>query len=140
MRLPCGAATLVVWKLDRLGRSMTHPIETARQLEAKGTGFRSVTEGVDTTTLGGTLVLHLFGALAEFERDLIRERTHAGLKVAEARGRKGGRKPVITPDKLARAKAHLAAGLTVREAAARVKVGKSALYLALASAEQKPIG
>ena len=132
--------TLVVWKLDRLGRSMAHLIETVRQLEAKGTGFRSVTEGVDTTTPGGTLVFHLFGALAQFERDLIRERTHAGLKAAEARGRKGGRKPVITPDKLARAKAHLAAGLTVREAAARVKVGKSALYLALAGADREPKG
>lgn len=126
--------TLVVWKLDRLGRSMVHLIETVRRLEAKRTGFRSLTEGVDTTTPGGTLVFHLFGALAQFERDLIRERTHAGLKAAEARGRKGGRKPVITPDKLARAKIHLAAGLTVREAAARVKVGKSALYLALALA------
>ncbi|WP_081912992.1 recombinase family protein [Sphingobium sp. ba1] len=73
----------------------------------------------------------LFGALAQFERDLIRERTNAGLKAAEARGRRGGRKPVVTPDKLARAKTHLAAGLTVREAAARVKVGKTALYQAL---------
>lgn len=67
--------TLVTWKLDRLGRSMAHLIETARKLEAKGVGFRSLTEGVDTTTPGGTLVFHLFGALAQFERDLIRERT-----------------------------------------------------------------
>lgn len=126
--------TLVVWKLDRLGRSMAHLIDTVRELEAKGVGFRSLTEGVDTTTPGGTLVLHLFGALAQFERDLIRERTKAGLRAAEARGRKGGRKPVVTPEKLARARMHLAAGLTVREAAARVKVGKSALYLALAGA------
>ena len=66
-------------------------------------------------TPGGTLVFHIFGALAQFERDLIRERTNAGLKAAEARGRKGGRKPVVTPDKLARARLHLAAGLTVRE-------------------------
>ena len=76
----------MVWKLDRLGRSMAHLIETVRQLEAKGTGFRSLTEGVDTTTPGGTLVFHLFGALAQFERDLIRERTYAGLK-----GRRGAR-------------------------------------------------
>ena len=123
--------TLVTWKLDRLGRSMAHLIETVRLLDARGVGFRSLTEGVDTTTPGGTLVFHLFGALAQFERDLIRERTNAGLKAAEARGRKGGRKPVVTPDKLARAKTHLAAGLTVREAAARVKVGKTALYQAL---------
>jgi len=130
--------TLVVWKLDRLGRSMAHLIETVRGLDARGVGFRSLTEGVDTTTPGGTLVFHLFGALAQFERDLIRERTHAGLKAAEARGRKGGRKPVVTPDKLARARAYLAAGLTVREAAARVKVGKTALYEALAGSVTEP--
>ena len=123
--------TLVVWKLDRLGRSLAHLIEVVRGLDARGVGFRSLTEGVDTTTTGGTLVFHLFGALAQFERDLIRERTRAGLKAAEARGRKGGRKPVVTPDRLARARLHMTAGLTVREAAARVKVGKTALYQAL---------
>jgi len=126
--------TLIVWKLDRLGRSMAHLIETVRELDAKGIGFRSLTEGVDTTTSGGTLVFHLFGALAQFERDLIRERTRAGLTAAASRGRKGGRKPVVTPEKLARARAHLAAGLTVREAASRVKVGKTALYEALGGA------
>ena len=123
--------TLVTWKLDRLGRSMGHLIETVRALEARGVGFRSLTEGVDTTTPGGTLVFHLFGALAQFERDLIRERTGAGLRAAEARGRKGGRRPVVTPDKLLRARAHLAQGLTVREAAARLKIGTTALYAAL---------
>lgn len=110
---------------------MAHLIKTVRLLDAKYVGFRSLTEGVDTTTPGGTLVFHLFGALAQFERDLIGERTTAGLKAAEARGRKGGRKAVVTPDKLARARTDLAAGLTVREAAARVKVGKTALYRAL---------
>lgn len=126
--------TLVVWKLDRLGRSMAHLIDTVRRLEAKGVGFRSLTEGIDTATPGGTLIFHLFGALAQFERDLIRERTRAGLKAAAARGRKGGRKPVVTPDKLARARALMASGLTVREAAARLKVGKSTLYDALGGA------
>ena len=123
--------TLVTWKLDRLGRSMAHLIETVRTLEARGVGFRSLTEGVDTTTPGGTLVFHLFGALAQFERDLIRERTRAGLDAARARGRKGGRKPVVTADKLARARTLVASGLTVREAAARLRVGKTALYDAL---------
>jgi DNA invertase Pin-like site-specific DNA recombinase len=115
---------------------MAHLIETVRVLDGKGVGFRSLTEGVDTTTPGGTLVFHLFGALAQFERDLIRERTNAGLKAAEARGRKGGRKPVVTSDKLARARQHLSAGLTVREAAARVKVGKTALYQALSGSAE----
>lgn len=135
----CGD-TLVVWKLDGLGRSMAHLIETVRKLEAKGVGFRSLTEGVDTTTPGGTLVFHIFGALAQFERDLIRERTNAGLKAAEARGHKGGRRPVVTPDRLARAKVHLAAGLTVREAAARLKIGKTALYKALNSSTEPAEG
>jgi len=133
--------TLTVWKLDRLGRSMKHLIEIITELEAKGVGFRSITENIDTTTSGGRLVFHLFGALAQFERDLIRERTRAGLQAAEKRGRHSGRQAVVTPDKLAKARQHLAAGLNVREAAARVKVGKTALYQALKaekSATPKP--
>jgi DNA invertase Pin-like site-specific DNA recombinase len=123
--------TLTVWKLDRLGRSMKHLIEIVTELEARGVGFRSITENVDTTTPGGRLIFHLFGALAQFERDLIQERTRAGLQAAEERGRRGGRQAVVTPEKLAKARQHLAAGLSVREAAARVKVGKTALYDAL---------
>jgi DNA invertase Pin-like site-specific DNA recombinase len=122
---------LVVWKLDRLGRSLPHLIETVNQMEARGVGFRSLTEAIDTTTPGGRLVFHIFGALGQFERDLIRERTRAGLVAAVARGRKGGRTPVVTEDKLRRANALLAQGLTVRETAARIKVGKTALYAAL---------
>ena len=129
--------TLVVWKLDRLGRSMTHLLAIVADLEARGVGFRSLTEAIDTTTPTGRLVFHIFGALGQFERDLIRERTGAGLRAAAARGRRGGRPVTATPEKVARARALIAKGLTVREAAARVKVGKSALYAALkASAEQ----
>src|SRR5437763_1565586 len=83
--------TLVVWKLDRLGRSLPHLIETIRQLQERGIGFKSLTEQIDTTTSGGKLIFHVFAALAEFERDVIRERTRAGLTAARARGRRGGR-------------------------------------------------
>jgi DNA invertase Pin-like site-specific DNA recombinase len=123
---------LTVWKLDRLGRSLPHLIETVNALEARGVSFRSLTEAIDTTTPGGRLVFHIFGALGQFERDLIGERTRAGLAAAAARGRRGGRKPVVTKEKLRRAQALLVQGLTVREAAARIKVGKTALYAALA--------
>ncbi len=83
--------TLVVWKLDRLGRSLKHLIESVHVLENRGVGFKSLQDNIDTTTPGGKLLFHILGSLAEFERDLIRERTHAGLVAARARGRKGGR-------------------------------------------------
>lgn len=128
--------TLTVWKLDRLGRSLPHLVQTVAELERRGVGFRSLTENIDTTTPNGRLVFHLFAALADFERDLIRERTRAGLAVAAARGNKGGRRPVMTLEKLARARELIGTkGLTVREAAARLKVGKTALYKALAVKE-----
>ncbi len=83
--------TLVVWKLDRLGRSLKHLVETVQTLQEAGVGFRSLQENLDTTSSGGKLVFHFFAALAEFERDIIRERTQAGLTAARARGRQGGR-------------------------------------------------
>ena len=125
---------LVVWKLDRLGRSMAHLVNTVQDLAARGVGLKVLTgqgAAIDTTTAPGKLVFGIFAALAEFERDLIRERTKAGLTAAASRGRKGGRKPVVTADKLQRAREHIANGLTVREAATRLKVGKTALYAAL---------
>ena len=92
--------TLVVWKLDRLGRSLRHLVDTVTGLADRGLGFRSLQEAIDTTTPGGKLVFHVFAALAEFERDLIRERTAAGLAAARARGRHGGRPTVMTIHKL----------------------------------------
>src|SRR5438876_1767658 len=88
--------TLVVWRLDRLGRSLKHLIETVAILDSRKIGFKSLTENIDTTTSGGKLIFHIFGALAEFERNLIRERTNAGLLAARARGRKGGRPKSLT--------------------------------------------
>jgi DNA invertase Pin-like site-specific DNA recombinase len=122
---------LIIWKLDRLARSLPHLIETMSQLEKNGAGLQSLTEAIDTTTPGGRLIFHVFGALGQFERDFIRERTRAGLAAAASRGRRGGRKPVVTADKLLRAKALVAKGLTVREVASRLKIGKTALYEAL---------
>ena len=100
--------SLVVWRLDRLGRSLKHLIETITTLNNRHIGFKSLTENIDTTTSGGKLIFHIFGALAEFERDIIRERTLAGLQAARARGRVGGRpkaKTLDTPKKVAIAQA-----------------------------------
>jgi len=121
---------LVVWRLDRLGRSLPHLIETVAALAARGIGFQSVTEQIDTTTPGGKLVFHVFGALAEFERDLIRERTHAGLAAARARGRMGGRpKALADPKKLALARALYDGGQTdVATICATLGVSRATFY------------
>jgi DNA invertase Pin-like site-specific DNA recombinase len=92
--------TLIVWRLDRLGRSLKDLIALVEELEHRKIGFCSLQESMDTTTSGGKLIFHLFGALAEFERNLIRERTHAGLQAARARGRKGGRRQKLTPQQI----------------------------------------
>jgi len=100
--------SLVVWKLDRLGRSLKHLIDTITKLNDRKIGFKSITENIDTTTSGGKLIFHIFGALAEFERDIIKERTLAGLQAARARGRKGGRpkaQTLNTPKKVTIAQA-----------------------------------
>ena len=93
--------TLVVWRLDRLGRSLKHLIETITKLHSQGIDFKSTTEQIDTTTSGGKLIFHVFGALAEFERDIIRERTQAGLAAARTRGRQGGRRKTLTLKQIA---------------------------------------
>jgi DNA invertase Pin-like site-specific DNA recombinase len=126
--------TLVVWKLDRLGRSLRHLIDTVRALEQRGVGLRSLQEHIDTTTPGGRLVFHVFGALAEFERDLIRERTHAGLQAARARGRHGGRPPVMTPEKLRVAREmYDSREHTVAAIAATLGVSRATIYRSLAT-------
>jgi DNA invertase Pin-like site-specific DNA recombinase len=93
--------TLVVWKLDRLGRSLKDLIARITQLQNQDIGFKSLTEQIDTTTSGGKLIFHIFGALAEFERDIIKERTQAGHASARAPGKKGGRRPTLKPKEIA---------------------------------------
>jgi DNA invertase Pin-like site-specific DNA recombinase len=93
--------TLVVWKLDRLGRSLRDLIARITELQNRQIGFKSLTEQIDTTTSGGKLIFHIFGSLAEFERDIIRERTQAGLIAARARGKRGGRRPTLKPKEIA---------------------------------------
>ena len=127
--------TLVVWKLDRLARSVKQLIETVEALEAKGVGFRSLTEAIDTTTPGGKLIFHVFGALAEFERSIIRERTRAGLDAAKARGRKGGRPPKLKEADLKAARAMLAdKSITVEEVAKHLRVSPATHYRHLPAA------
>ncbi len=127
--------TVVVWRLDRLGRSLKHLIQLIEDLADKGVGFKSLTEGMDTTTSGGRLIFSIFGALAEFERALIRERTMAGLAAARARGRVGGRPPVMTADKIKVARQlYEAKDLTVEEIAKTIGVSRKTVYRHLESA------
>ena len=121
--------TLVVWKLDRLGRSLRHLVDTVHALDARGVGFKSLQEHIDTTTPGGKLIFHVFAALAEFERDLIGERTKAGLTAARARGRRGGRKPALTTKQIALAKSMKAdPHNSIADICATLKISKRTLY------------
>jgi DNA invertase Pin-like site-specific DNA recombinase len=130
---------LAVWRLDRLGRSLKHLIELMGELEGEGIGFQSTTEAIDTTTPSGKLVFHIFAALAEFERNLIRERTRAGLEAARARGRKGGRKY-----KLGERQRGMAVELyhgkkhTIEEICQTVGITKPTLYRYVRKAEGTP--
>ncbi len=132
--------TLVVWKIDRLGRSLVHLVQTMEVLRERGIGFKSLTDaGIDTTTGVGKLLFTLIAMFAELERELNRERTKASLAEAKTRGRKGGRRVAVTPYKLERARTLMdKKGLTVSEAAAALNVGRSTLYRALNGESNTP--
>jgi len=124
--------TLIVWKLDRLARSLKDLVEIIQDLNEREVGFKSLTESIDTTSSGGRLVFHIFGALAEFEHSLIRERTIAGLEAARARGRKGGRKPSMSDSDIKKAAAMLSdPKITKKEVAEHFDVSRTTLNASL---------
>jgi DNA invertase Pin-like site-specific DNA recombinase len=132
--------TLVVWRLDRLGRSLKDLIERITELNNRNIGFKSLTEQIDTTTSGGKLIFHIFGALAEFERDIITERTNAGLTAARARGRRGGRPRSSLSDekKLQMARQmHENKNLPVREICKALGIPRSTFYKYVRKQERK---
>ena len=131
--------SLVVWRLDRLGRSLSDLIALVRRMEETGVQLRSLTEGIDTSTTNGKLTFHLFAALAEFERALVRERTRAGLEAARARGRMGGRKHRLSPERRAHAVAlYKAKDKTVGEICRLMGISKPTLYAYVAEAGSRP--
>ncbi|MEG8033541.1 recombinase family protein [Sphingomonas aurantiaca] len=130
---------LIVWKLDRLGRTMKGLVDLAADLAERGVGLRSLTDGIDTTGNAGKLVFHILAAMAEMERDLNRERTTAALIVARREGRVGGRKTVMTPKRLEAARTLLAAGMPMREIAPTIGVSVPTLYRHLPVPEQQVI-
>ena len=135
-----GGDTLVVWRLDRLGRSLKDLIESITELHSQNIGFKSLTENIDTTTSGGKLIFHIFGALAEFERDIIKERTNAGLTAARARGRQGGRPRSSLSDenKLQMARQMYAnKNLPVREICKALGIPRSTFYKYVRKQERK---
>jgi len=123
--------TLVVWKLDRIGRHMKGLVELLADLDARGVKFRSLTEGIDTDTPAGRLFFHMVAAFAQMERELIVERTHAGLAAARAQGRRGGRRPVMGERKREAARKLFATGLHVSEVAQTLGVSVRTIYRAL---------
>src|SRR5271166_5614729 len=133
--MPAAATPSLVWKLDRLARSMKQLIETVEQSRQRNIGFRSLTEAIDTTTAQGVFVFHMFSALAEFERALIRERTRAGHAAAKREGRTGGRPPKLTEDDLDVARTLLAnPDIAVGDVADRLGVSPATLYRYLPAA------
>ena len=128
--------TVVVWKLDRLGRSMQNLVDLMTIFDERGVQFRSLTEAIDTSTPGGTLVFNIFGSLAQFERDLIRERTRAGLEAARARGRKGGRPAKLDAKQVKEVRRlYDSKTVTVDQIAAMMHVGRSTIYRCLKTSD-----
>jgi DNA invertase Pin-like site-specific DNA recombinase len=131
--------TLVVWKLDRLGRSLTHLVAFLNDLKDRKIGFRSLQENIHTTSGAGKLVFHIFASLAAFERDLIRERTLAGIASARARGRLGGRPRALDAKRIAQAKAmHKDKKIPIKEICTTLGVGRTTLYRYLNGAAARP--
>ncbi len=127
---------LVVWKLDRLGRSLSHLVTLLEELKEQGVGFRSLQENINTTSGVGKLVFHIFASLAEFERDLLRERTLAGIASARSQGRLGGRPRALDAKQIAQAKAmHKSGKIPLNEICAKLGVGRTTLYRYLKGAE-----
>ena len=120
--------TLVVWKLDRLGRSIKHLIELVEPLSEKGIHFKSLTDSIDTSTPSGRFFFHVMASLAEMERDLIRERTQAGLEAARKQGKVGGRPKKMTESKKASAKQLLESGMSHKDVASSLDISKTTLY------------
>lgn len=130
---------IVVWKLDRLGRTMKGLVDLAADLAERKVGLRSITDGIDTAGTAGKLVFHIMAAMAEMERDLVRERTTAALLIAKRDGRVGGRKTVMTPKRIEAARKLLASGMTAREIAPTIGVSVATLYRHLPAPEQEAI-
>ncbi|WP_284215252.1 recombinase family protein, partial [Mixta theicola] len=128
--------TLVVWKLDRLGRSMRHLVMLTEELRERGVNFRSLTDSIDTSTAMGRFFFHVMGALAEMERELIVERTRAGLAAAREKGRTGGRRRIMTPDVIGRAERMLAHGATLHQISLVLEVSVKTLYRYIPAAKQ----
>jgi DNA invertase Pin-like site-specific DNA recombinase len=124
--------TFVVWRLDRLGRSLPHLIDVVTGLKDRGVAFRSLTESIDTSTAAGELIFHVFGALAQFERSLIRERTQAGIAAAQARGQHCGRRPSLTPTQAKHAAELIQSGKSEREVGRILGVSHTSIRRALA--------
>lgn len=122
---------LVVWKLDRLGRTVKGLVELVEGIQARGVQFKSITDGIDTSTTAGRFFFHVMAALAEMERELIRERTNAGLSAARARGRLGGRKAKMDESKIAAARKLLDAGTSSAEVAKNLGISRATLYRSL---------